>query len=531
MAKQVRSVKFLPSIFQTPINDQFLSATLDQLIQNPEFTQTQGFIGRRVGPGVNANDKYVVEPTKTRRDYQLEPGVVQLNPENSRQVVDAITYPGIQNALKLQGAFTDNADRLYNSDYYTWDPFVDFDKFVNYAQYYWLPSGPLAVDVSSEGVPLTDSFTVTRANGVYTFSGVAGNNPAITLARGGRYTFNVAQNQTETVNYRVTNNNTSSWNIDFQPNPTLTLVRGNTYVFDLSQTFPWAFYFKTNLSLGTTNIYSDGVFNGGAGTGLITFTVPQDAPDTLYYCNDLQINLRGQINIVNGTAGTGPSFWIQTDPGVNGRIPLTPNISSRDVYGVVNNGEDLGTVTFNVPLATAQDRYFNMPSIGQVDLVTTLQFDQINNQLVDIFLENNPNGIDGITNLQNRTIAFITQDSDPNTGGWQQATFFDPLLNAGNVVSGEGSYDSTTFAQTTLITDPATQYSIWRIQYLTAETGNIYMSLQFVQNVDLNNKFTVRFGTEYSSTSWYKDTNGFFSKIPLLTADKSLLFYQDGTDP
>ena len=531
--KQVRSVEFLPEIFQTPVNKQFLSATLDQLIQNPEYTQTQGFIGRRVGPGVNTNDKYVVEPTKTRTNYQLEPGVIQLDPADSHKVVDAITYPGINNSLQLQGAFTNNTDRLYTSDYYTWDPFVDFDKFVNYAQYYWLPGGPLAVDVSATDVPFTDSFTVTRANGVYTFSGIAGDNPAITLVRGGSYTFNVAQNQSETVNFRVTNNNASSWNIDFSPNPTLTLTRGNTYVFNLSQSFPWAFYFKTELSLGTTNVYSNGVFNNGAATGLITFTVPQDAPDVLYYCNDIQLNLRGQINIVNGAPGTGPGFWIQSDPGVNGRVIATPNISSRltEANGVINNGEDLGTITFNVPAADAQNFYYDMPSIGTVDLVTTLQFDQINNEFVSTFLQNNPNGIDGITNLENRTIAFINQNSDPDTGGWQQTTFFDPLLNVGNVESGTGSYDSTTFSQTTFITDQATQYSVWRVQYITAEGGGVYMSLQFVQNVDLNNKFTVGFGTEYSSTGWYKNSNGFFSEIPLLTADKNVLFYQDGTDP
>ena len=529
--KQVRSVEFLPEIFQTPVNKQFLSATLDQLIQNPEYVQTQGFIGRRVGPGVNANDKYVVEPTKTRTDYQLEPGVVQVNPEDTRKVVDAITYPGITDALNLQGSFTNNADRLYTSDYYTWDPFVDFDKFVNYAQYYWLPGGPLAVDVSSTDIPLTDSFTVTRNNGVYTFSGVTGENPEITLLRGGSYTFNVAQNQKETVNFRVTNNDTSSWNIDFSPNPTLTLVRGNTYVFNLSQSFPWAFYIKTELSLGTTNIYSNGVFNNGAAAGLITFTVPQDAPDTLYYCNDLQINLRGQISVVNGQPGTGPGFWIQSDPGIDGRVLATPNISSRDVLGVSNNGEDLGTVTFDVPLSTAQNFYYNMPSVGTVDLVTSLQFDQINNQFLDPFFTDNPNGIDGITNLENRTIVFITQDSNPETGGWQQTTFFDPLLNVGNAQSGTGSYDSTTFDQTTYITDQTTQYSIWRIQYLTAVGGGIYMSLQLVENVDVENKFTILFGTEYSSTGWYKNTDGFFEQIPLLTADKNVLFYQDGTDP
>jgi len=539
MAKQVRSVDFLPEIFQTPINDQFLTATLDQLIQNPQYSQTQGFIGRRIGPGVNANDRYVVEPTKTRTDYQLEPGVVQVDPNDSHKVVDAITYPGINDALQLQGAFTDNADRLYTSDYYTWDPFVDFDKFVNYAQYYWVPGGPLAVDVSSTAIPFTDDYTVTRANGSYTFSGYTGTNPEITLVRGGSYNFNVAQNQTETATFRVTNNNTSSWNIDFQPNPTLTLVRGNTYVFNLSQTFPWAFYIKTELSLGTTNIYdptlpngTKAIFNNGGGAGLITFTVPQDAPDTLYYCNDTQFNLRGQLTVIDATPGTGPGFWIQTDPGVNGRIPATPNISSRDVYGVTNNGEDLGTVTFDVPQSTAQDFYYNLPSIGLVDLVTDLQFDQINNQFLEPFFAANPNGIDGITNLENRTIAFITQNSDPDTGGWQQTTFFDPLLNVGNVESGIGSYDSTTFSQTTPITDQATQYGLWRIQYLTAEGGGgVYMSLQFLQNIDLDNKFTVGFGTEYSSTGWYKNSDGYLSQIPLLTADKNILYYQDGTDP
>jgi hypothetical protein len=538
MAKQVRSVDFLPEIFQTPVNKQFLSATLDQLIQNPQYTQTQGFIGRRVGPGVNANDSYVIEPTKTRTDYQLEPGVVQIDPADSHKVVDAITYPGINDALQLQGGLTDNANRLYTSDYYTWDPFVDLDKFVNYAQYYWLPSGPLAVDVSATEVPLTDNFVVTRSNGAYQFSGIKGDNPTITLVRSSvgaptSYTFQVAQAQAETVNFRVTNNDTSSWNIDYSPNPTLTLVRGNTYVFNLTQSFPWAFYIKTSPSLGTTNIYSDGVFNNGAGAGLITFTVPQDAPDVLYYCNDLEFNLRGQINVTDANPGTGPGFWIQTSPGVNGRIPATPNISSRltEVNGVINNGIDQGTITFNVPSADAQNFYYNMPSVGTVDLVTTLQFDQINNKFVDEFFTENPNGIDGITNLENRTIAFITQNSNPETGGWQETTFFDPLANLGNVVSGSGSYDSLLYDQTTFITDPVVQYGIWRIQYITAETGGVYLSLQPVQAVDLDNKFTVGFGDQYSSTSWYKNGLGYFEQIPLLTADKNVLYYQDGTDP
>jgi hypothetical protein len=535
---RVRTVEFLPEIFQTPVNRQFLNATLDQLTQEPAFQKTQGFVGRKIGPGVNAIDRYVIEPTAERNNYQLEPGVISLDPDTN-VIKDTITYPGINASLNLEGANVSNADRLYTSQYYTWDPFVDFDKFVNYSQYYWLPAGPDAVDISSTGVPLTDSFTVTRANGVYTFSGVNGNNPVITLLRGGNYNFQVAQNATETVNFRVSNDNTSSYLIDFQANPTLNLVRGNTYVFTLVLNGVFPFYIKTQPTLGTTNQYNNGVSNNGATTGTITFTVPQDAPDTLYYVNPTQTNMRGTINIVNGTPGTGPGFWIQTDPGVDGRIPSTPNISSRDVLGVINNGEDLGTVTFNVPLSTAQDFYYTLSTIGNipgktpgtVDLITSLKFNQINNVFLDPFFEANPNGIDGIKDLNGKTIVFTNQTADAEDGGWQITTQFDPLPNVGNIVSPTGSFDTTTFDQTTNITNTDQRYSVWQIQYNVTAGGQTYMTLNSVLPVAQLEKFQIQFGAVYASTEWYKNASGFFEEIPLLTAIRDLLFYQDGTDP
>ena len=533
---RVRTVDFLPEIFQTSTNRQFLGATLDQLVQEPKFKKIQGFVGRRVGPGVNPNESYVVEPTAERADYQLEPGVV-VKDQDTGLINDAITYPGITDSLALQGAITNNSDRLYTSDYYTWDPFVDFDKFVNFNQYYWLPSGPDAVDVFAESVPTTDNFTVTRANGVYTFSGLPGNNPVLTLVKGGNYTFDVAQNAKETVNYRVTNNGTSEYVIDYLPNPSLTLVRGNTYVFDMVLSADLPMYIKTANTLGTTNIYSTGVTNNGASSGSITFVVPQDAPDTLYYVNPTQPNMNGVINVVNGTPGTGPGFWIQTDPGVDGKIPSTPNISGRDVLGVVNNGEDLGTVTFDVPLSTAQSFYYSLSPIGSipgkpagtVDLVTNLKFNQINNQYVAPFLEQY-GGIDGLTSLNGKTIVFLNQEPDAESGGWQVTTQFDPVVE-GTANNGlPGTYDTTTFDQTTDV--PSSQrYDVWQIQYVTTEGGQQYIKLANILTINELEKFSILYGTQYSSTQWLKNAEGMLEEFPLLTAVKDTLYYQDGTDP
>ena len=533
---RVRTVEFLPEIFQTPANKQFLAATLDQLVQEPNIKRIQGFVGRRVGPGVNPSDEYIKEENNVRTNYQLEPGVVVLNEDNNRTIKDAITYPGITDAMNMQGSFTNNASRLYTSEYYSWDPFVDFDKMVNFSQYYWLPAGPLAVDVFAGQIPLTDTFTVTRANGAYTFSGVSGNNPSLTLVRGGSYQFNVAQNNKETVNFRVTNDGTSSYQIDYQPNPTLKLVRGNTYVFTMNLKNAYSFYIKTEASLGTTNLYSTGVTNNGASTGTITFTVPQDAPNTLYYCSDVIRNLRGTIDVVDATPGTGPGFWIQVNPGISGKLIDAPNISARDVLGVVNNGEDLGTVTFNVPQADAQNFYYTLNSINSslpnngVDLITSLKFNQINNIFVDQWLIDNPTGIDGITNINGKTIVFMEQQTDPEAGGWEVTTQFDPLAqdpaNNGRV----GSFDSQLFDQTTPVS-PAARYSVWQATYQTAEGGAQYISLQNILTVNEYDKFSILSGTQYASTQWYKNSTGVFEQIPLLTAIKSVLYYQDGTDP
>jgi hypothetical protein len=523
----VRSVDFLPEIFQTDANKQFLAATLDQLIQEPQFAKTQGFVGRRVGPGVNPGDRYIVEPDATRANYQLEPGVVSLIPDTNR-IGNVITYPGINDAIEYQQGSSSRPDRLYTSEYYSWDPFVDFDSFVNFSQYFWLPNGPDVVNVQASTIPVSQNYVVNRENGVYTFGGISGNNPVIELVRGGSYTFQVSQNNKETVNYRVRNSGIAAYVIDFQNNPALTLSRGNTYVFNLNTDGVFPFWIKSQPVTGLTETYSTGVTRNGAVTGLVTFTVPQDAPDTLYYIAENQGNMQGVLNIVDGVPGSGPGFWIQAAPGISGRLPTSNNISSRDVYGVENNGEDLGTIVFNVPYKTSQDFYYNLPSISNVDLVTTLQFDQINNQPLDQFIATY-GGIDGITNLNSRTLIFTNTVPDAEAGGWVRTSFYDPLeasaANNGQI----GSFDSTPYSETVEI--PLSQrYDIWQINYVTL-SGKTYINLANITPVNNLEKFKILYGTTYSNTQWFKDATGVYEQIPLLTAAQDVLYYQDGTDP
>lgn len=413
----IRTVDFLPEIFQTPANKQFLSATLDQLVQEPEFKKSQGFIGRRVGPGVNPNDGYVSEMDESRAEYQLEPGVVRL--DASRQnVVDAITYPGINDALNTQGADVSNSDRLYTSDYYTWDPFVNFDKFVNFSQYYWMPNGPTAVDVFAGELPTTDEYNVTRTNTSYRLSGEAGTNPEITLVRGGTYTFNVNQSS---------------------------------------------------------------------------------------------------------------QFWIQQQPGTSGTLSATPNISSRSILGVSNNGASTGTVTFNVPSRDDQAFYYNLPSAGTVDLVSNLKFNQINNIFVSEFIDQY-GGIDGVTNLDGRTIILTNPEALPEEGGWLRSTQFDPLAQSATNNGVAGSYDTLPYDEETVVPD-ADRYSIWRIQYISAPGGDPYITLTAPTTVSNLSKVSISFGVQWSNTQWWKDSSGYWNIVPNLTALFDTLYYQDGTTP
>ena len=94
-------------------------------------------------------------------------------------------------------------------------------------------------------------------------------------------------------------------NQDSNPNPTLTLMEGETYTFNINA-LGHPFWIKTVRSTGTENAYSSGVTNNGIANGTITFTVPYDAPSTLYYNCEVHSSMGGIINIIDVPAPAPP---------------------------------------------------------------------------------------------------------------------------------------------------------------------------------------------------------------------------------
>jgi hypothetical protein len=106
-----------------------------------------------------------------------------------------------------------------------------------------------------------------------------------------------------TKNYNVTNsgasayifNNTALNNVT---NADFTLERGKTYTFQVNAP-GHPFLIKSVQGTGTANAYNNSITNNGVASGEITFTVPADAPNTLFYNCEFHGSMTGVITITN----------------------------------------------------------------------------------------------------------------------------------------------------------------------------------------------------------------------------------------
>ena len=126
----------LPRLYRTDANKKFLQATVEQMSQKGTVTKLNGFIGRKSAKATLGSDIFIEAANSTRQNYQLEPAVVINDKEgNTRYFKD---YQDYINKIKLLGGNVSNHQRLNSEESYSWDPQINWDKFVNFQNYYWL---------------------------------------------------------------------------------------------------------------------------------------------------------------------------------------------------------------------------------------------------------------------------------------------------------------------------------------------------------------------------------------------------------
>lgn len=140
MATQRSFVTKLPGVRQTTTLQKFFNATVDQVFQPGQLQNINAYIGLKPNYYNPVTDFYKPEYNAERTFYQLEPTMISMDTSNTVQ--DILFYTDIVNNLRYQGALTNNHERLFDTEYYSWCPPVNLDMLENYRNYYWCPYGP-----------------------------------------------------------------------------------------------------------------------------------------------------------------------------------------------------------------------------------------------------------------------------------------------------------------------------------------------------------------------------------------------------
>ena len=311
---------FLPKYFRTAANRKFLQGTLDQLIQPGVAEKLNFYAGRETAKSFQADDLYLNDVSNNRKNYQLEPAlVIKDDLDNVKYYKD---YNDYMNQLSNFGANTRDHSRVNTQESYAWNPNIDWDKFVNFREYYWLPNGPMSVNVRGQSKEVTSTYTVTLADNVdnvsYLFSpdGLT-SNPTLKLFRGQTYKFEIdtpgypiafAISRTFTPGSAIVQAGNEGIRDNGTFGGTLFDETGTTYDvggFIVEPSAGGVLGFEDDDNVST--LYPDGISkfdeNGNeieivwVEKGTIEFTIPDNAPDRLYYISRNNIDTSGLIRI------------------------------------------------------------------------------------------------------------------------------------------------------------------------------------------------------------------------------------------
>lgn len=140
-------VQKLPAVFQTVTEKKFFDATFDQVFSKKDASLLAGYLGRRNPGSYNPiSDFYIPEPSKNRTWWQLEATAYARNTDTTKDNI--FFYEDLLERIQYYGGNVLNQDRLFESEYYSFGPPIDYDMFINYSNYYWVEQGLPSITIT-----------------------------------------------------------------------------------------------------------------------------------------------------------------------------------------------------------------------------------------------------------------------------------------------------------------------------------------------------------------------------------------------
>ena len=281
-----RSAKnLLPRYFRTETNSKFIQSTIDSMISEGVVEKLDAYVGRRNSPSTVVTDNFLPDISADRENYQFESSIVY---KDDLDNVDFFaTYNDYMGMVKTFKGASANHSALNSQQSYSWDPQIDWDKFTNFREYFWLPLGPEPVGIAGRTRNTTSVYNIVLGQDdqvesyLFTPDGIT-KNPSLKLYKGQTYEFVIdCPGQPFSI----------ASNIAFVDNDPLLQVDAE----NVSTLY--------NTGITKYKVNEEGTYietqDDFIEQGKIVFVVPDEVPDTLFYLSQNDANITGIFSFYN----------------------------------------------------------------------------------------------------------------------------------------------------------------------------------------------------------------------------------------
>ena len=137
----------LPGILQTDTVKNFFEGTVEQLYSKANIEPVSGFVGKKTSQDKLVDGTWIYENDLDKQNYSLLPTINNTN-ANTGVSENFIFYDEFVSTLKNYNVDTLEQNQWLKTNFTTFLPPVELNKFLNYQEYYWSTTGPTAITIA-----------------------------------------------------------------------------------------------------------------------------------------------------------------------------------------------------------------------------------------------------------------------------------------------------------------------------------------------------------------------------------------------